>query len=203
MTGLSDKQEKSLRLFVELVKKLLDSPVLKNGKKTVGTLMGTAGDGSNELVTVFDGHSEGEFMAFVTTFRQFTMPKEQAVHFGKVCAILTSNCQHPNIKGWVKYAEDAWQSIMSSVPVVGIQIDGSSLSNEELLKLWLYGGAFHTDIDKAEKWESLGEHGKSDAMVSIQAMTPKLVNCLVTVGSVVEKWLNDPGADVPETPPAP
>ena len=202
MSGVTDKQTSCLRLFMQRLQELLDSPVTKSGRKSLGVISETIFGDKTETTVVCDGHDEDDFKSFFTTFRQFTMPKEEAVHFGDACKIVLDNCDREELKKWVRYAEARWDALLDGKPVVGFSLNGDEYTNGKLLKLWLYSGRFHTDIAKAKLWDSLPEKAQIDAALSIQALTPKLVNCLVTVGSVIRWWLDEPDAEVPTPPEA-
>lgn len=200
---MDTEKEQKLRLYLRQLKKLHESKIvtepIENIKVESLTLYGKGGG----TICDFQGYNETEYTAFFTTFRQFTMPSEQAVGFKRVCGIVKDECDRAELVDWVDYAEQAWDKLMDSPPSVEINIDGVGNSYKDLLRLWLYSGRFHTDVDKAEKWDSMPEPMRLDAEATLQARIPLLVNCLTTVGTVVIWWLDEPEAEVPPLPSAP
>lgn len=203
MTTLDSEKEQKLRLYMKQLQKLHDSKIvtepITNIKVETLTLFGTGGG----TICDFQGYDETEYIAFFTTFRQFTMPSERAVGLKRVCGIIKDECDRTELVDWVNYAEQAWDKLMDSPTSVRINMDGVGSSYYELLRLWLYSGRFHTDVDKAEKWESMPEPMRMEAEATLQARIPNLVNCLTTVGTVVLWWLDEPDAEVPPLPSAP
>jgi hypothetical protein len=149
---------------------------------------------------IFDGFKEEAFLAFFTTFRQFTMKTEQAVYFDDVCQIVLDKCDRAELKDWTKFAKARWDRILDSPPVIGFVFDGETYSNRKLLWLWLYSGRFHTDINKADRWNEMPDMMRRDAELSVQAVIPKIVNCLVIVGSVIHWWREATTVPVPPVP---
>ena len=202
MSELTDKQKSCLRLFMQRLQELLDSRIVKSEKKAIGVVAETLFGENPETTVVFDGYDKEDFVAFFSTLRQFTMPTEEAVYFEDVGKIVLANCDRAELKQWVQHAQTRWNALLDSTPIVKFNLDGEDYTNRKLLKLWLYAGRFHTDIGKADRWDSLPELAQRDAELSIQALTPKLMNCLVIVGSVIRWWRDEPDEAVP-MPPAP
>lgn len=200
MSILTTKEESCLELFMQRLRELLESSVVKNPPPAVFTMSETVFGENPKTEVIFDGYKEEAFRAFFTTFRQFTMEKEEAVYFDKVCQIVLDKCDRAELKNWTNYAKARWERILDAGPVVGIEHEGKMLTNRKLLKLWLYGGRFHTDIDKADWWNNMPEMMKHDAELSVQAVIPKLVNCLVMVGSVIRWWREATTVTVPPVP---
>lgn len=202
MATLDTEKEQKLRLYLKQLRKLHDSKIVTEPIEHVAVETLTLfGEGGGTLCE-FKGYDETEYIAFFTTFRQFMMPNEQAVGFKRVCGIVKDECERTELVDWVDHAEQAWDKLMGSPPSVGINMDGVGNSYYELLRLWLYSGRFHTDVDKAEKWESMPEPMRMDAEATLQARIPNLMNCLTTVGTVVIWWLDEPKAEVPPLPSA-
>lgn len=200
MSSLTSKQESSLDLFMQRLRELLSSSVVKNPPPMVFTMSETLFGENPKTEVILDGYKDEAFLAFFTTFRQFTMEKEQAVYFDKVCQIVLEKCDRGELKDWTTHAKARWERILDAAPVVGFVFDGESYSNRKLLKLWLYSGRFHTDIDKADRWNAMPEMMQQDAELSVQAVVPKLVNCLVIVGSVIRWWREATTETVPPVP---
>lgn len=200
MSSLTRKEESSLQLFMQRLHELLASSVVKNPPKVVFTMSETVFADNPKTEVIFDGYKEEAFLAFFTTFRQFTMDSEQAVFFDKVCKIITDKCDRNELKDWIAVATTRWTQVLDGKPVVQFELDGESYTNRKLLKLWLYSGRFHTDFKKADRWDSLPEMIRRDAELSIHALVPKLVNCLVIVGSVIRWWRDAPAETVPAVP---
>jgi hypothetical protein len=200
MSSLTTKEESCLELFMQRLRELLESSVVKNPPPAVFTMSETVFGDSPKTEVIFDGYKEEAFLAFFTTFRQFTMEKEQAVYFDKVCQIVLDKCDRAELKDWTNYAKARWDRILDSGPVVGFEHEGKLLTNRKLLKLWLYSGRFHTDIDKADWWNTLPQMIRSDVELSVQAMIPSFVNCLVMVGSVIRYWWEATTEPVPPVP---
>jgi hypothetical protein len=200
MASLTDKEEKCLRLFMQLVKKLLESSIVTSQKKSLGVMSETVFTGTPETTVVFDGYDEEAFLAFFSMFRQFTMAKEEAVYFKDVCQVMIAKCVRPELTAWVNVATQRWDDVLNSNPPIGFTFNNESYSNAKLLKLWLYGGRFHTDLGKTDLWNSLPEKEQKHVELCIQVMVPKLVNCLVIVGSVIDFWLDATTAPVPPAP---
>jgi hypothetical protein len=160
----------------------------------------TVFDGSPKTEVIFDGYKEETFLAFFATFRQFMMEKEQAVYFYKVCQIISDKCNRDELKDWTSYAKTRWESLLDADPVIGFVFGGEQFTNRKLLKLWLYSGRFHTDIDKADRWNKMPEMMRQDVELSVQAVTPKLLNVLVIVGSVIRWWRDATTEAVPPLP---
>lgn len=200
MSSLTPKDESCLELFMQRLQELLSSSVVKNPPSMVFTMSETLFGANPKTEVVFDGYKEEAFRAFFTTFRQFTMEEKEAVGFDKVCKVISDKCDRDELKHWIDYAKAQWESVLNAGPVVGIEYKGKMLSNHELLKLWLYSGRFHTDIDKADWWNNLPEMMQSDVDLSVQAMIPRLLNCLVMVGSVIRWWREVTTEAVPPLP---
>lgn len=200
MTNLTEKQENSLILFMQLLRGLLESSVVQSKTKSLTAMAEAVLTSKSEITVLFEGYEEEQFLAFFVSLRQFTMEKEQAVYFKDVCKIILDNCSRAELKAWVDFAIRKWDAIMNSQPVVGFNFDGVALTNEKLLKLWLYSGRFHTDTKKTNQWNALPEMQKADVTLSVQALAPKLVNCLVIVGSVIRWWLEATTESVPPAP---
>lgn len=200
MATLTAKQESSLQLFMQRLQELLASSVIKSQKKTLTVMSETVFSGKPETTVLFDGYDQEPFVAFFALFRQFTMEKEEAVYFKNVCQIVLDNCGRPELEDWIRFAIKRWDDVLDGAPVIQFNLDGESYSNAKLLKLWLYGGRFHTDIGKGNRWNALPEMAQKDAELSVQAMTPKLVNCLVIVGSVIRWWREATTEPVPAVP---
>jgi len=186
--SMTEKEEACLDLFMQRLRELLESSIVKNPPKSLFTMSETVFGENPKTEVIFDGFKEEAFLAFFATFRQFTMEKEQAVYFDKVCQIVIDKCDRPELKDWITYAKTRWEKILDAPPVIGFEFEGEVYTNRKLLKLWLYGGRFHTDIDKADRWNGMPEMMRKDAELSVQAVTPKLVNCLVIVGTVIHWW---------------
>ncbi|MBA2116716.1 hypothetical protein [Bremerella alba] len=195
-------KEQKLRLYLNQLKKLHDSKIviepIEKIKVDTLTLFGKSGG----TICDFRGYNETEYIAFFTTLRQFMIPTEKTVNFDKVCKIVKDECDRTELVDMVTHAENAWNKLMNSPPSIGFNIDGVGNSYYELLRLWLYSGRFHTDVDKAEKWDSMPEPMRMDAEATLQARIPNLVNCLTIVGRVVIWWLDEPEAEVPPLPSA-
>ena len=200
MSNLTAKDESCLNLFMQRLRELLASSVVKNPPPGLFTMSESVFGENPKTEVIFDGYKEEAFLAFFTTFRQFTMEKEQAVYFDKVCQIVLDKCDRAELKDWTNYAKARWDRILDAGPVVVIEHEGKMLTNRKLLKLWLYSGRFHTDIDKANWWNTLPQMIRSDAELSVQAMIPRLVNCLVMMGSVVHWWREATTEPVPPVP---
>lgn len=200
MSSLTSKQESSLQLFTQRLQELLASSVVRSKKKALGVMSETVFGENAATTVVFDGYKEEEFLAFVSAFRQFTMETEQAVYFKTVCQIVLDNCDRDELNDWITFALKRWDEILAGLPVIQFVFDGESYTNVKLLKLWLYSGRFHTDIAKADRWNSLPEMARRDAELSIQVLTSKLVNCLVIIGSVIRWWRDATTEKVPAIP---
>lgn len=200
MSSLTPKDESCLELFMQRLQELLSSSVVKNPPSMVFTMSETVFGANPKTEVIFDGYKDEAFRAFFTTFRQFMMEKEQAVYFDKVCQIILDKCDRGELKNWTAYAKTRWEAILDAAPVIGFVFDGETFTNRKLLKLWLYSGRFHTDIDKADRWNDMPEMMRRDAEMSVQAVTPKLVNCLVMVGSVIRWWREATTEAVPPLP---
>lgn len=201
MSAIAPIQEKRLRLYMDRLNDALNSPVGKSEKNSLPTTFKAEDlQGECRITVHFDGHSDADFRAFVTTFRQFTMPKEEAVYVNNIYQIIKSHCGYGDLKAWANFAIQRWNDLMASKPVVGFELDGKSYTNEDLLKLWLYSGRFHTDIAKANIWDSMPVMMRNDAEASVQSLTNKLLNCLVIIGSVIHVWLDEPTKAVPPVP---
>lgn len=200
MSNLTAKEESCLDLFMQRLHELLASSVVKNPPPAVFTMSETVFGESLKTEVIFDGYKEEAFLAFFTIFRQFTMETEKAVYFDKVCKIVLDKCSRAELKDWTNYAKTRWDRILDVGSVVGVEHEGKLLTNRKLLKLWLYSGRFHTDIDKADWWNTLPQIIRSDAELSVQAMIAKLVNCLVMVGSVIRWWREATTEPVPPVP---
>lgn len=200
MSTPTPKEESCLDLFMQRLRELLASSVVKNPPPAVFTMSETVFGETPKTEVIFDGYKEEAFRAFFTIFRQFTMESEKAVYFDKVCKIILGNCNRTELRDWTNFAKARWDRILDASPVVGIEHEGKMLTNRKLLKLWLYSGRFHTDIDKADWWDTLPPMIRSDAELSVQAMIPKLVNCLVMVGSVIRWWREATTEPVPPVP---
>jgi hypothetical protein len=173
---------------MQRLNELLASSIVKNPPKQIFSMSETIFGGSRKTEVIFDGYKEEAFLAFFTTFRQFMMEKEQAVYFDKVYQIILDNCDRDELKNWAAFAKSRWESILDAAPVIGFEFDGEAFTNRKLLKLWLYSGRFHTDIDKADRWNNMPEMMRRDAELSVQAATPRLLNVLVILGSVIRWW---------------
>lgn len=200
MSSLTSQQESALQLFMQRLNELLESSIVQSKKTKVGGMDETVFGEKPATAVVFDGHKKEDFLAFFSTFRQFTMEKEQAVYFKDVCKIVLAHCDREELKDWVNFALKRWDKLLDSMPGIQFVLDGESYTNRKLLKLWLYSGRFHTDIDKADRWNSLPEMARNDAELSLQALVPKLVNCLVIVGSVIRWWREATTEAVPAAP---
>jgi len=185
---------------MERLQELLDNPLVQSRKQTLSTSFKVSFQGDQQAVVGFDGYSDTDFRAFFTTFRQFSMPTEEAVYVKDVAQIILDNCDREELEAWVSLASQHWDRIMEDHPVIQFELQGKHYKNKDLLKLWLYGGRFHTDIAKADTWSSLPEPAQKDFELSVQAMTHSLLNCLVIVGSVIHWWLDAPGEVVPQAP---
>jgi hypothetical protein len=200
MTSITEKEDASLRLFMERLGDLLSSSVVKNPPKRIFTMSEMVFGENPTTEVVFDGYDDEVFRAFFTTFRQLMMKTERAVYVGKVCQIILDKCDRPELKEWTTFAKSRWEQLLDKQPIIRFELDGEMMTNSKLLKLWLYSGRFHTDIDKAERWDSLPELMRNDAELSLQAVVPSLVNCLVIVGSVIRWWREATTEPVPPLP---
>lgn len=200
VNGLSRRHGSCLRLFMERLEELLESEVVNSSRQSIGAIAEYSFGQTTEFTVVLDGFEDTVFTSFIATFRQFTMPKEQAVYIGDICEIVISNCDRNVLKDWVQYAKLRWETLLAAKPSVKFNINGIDYSNKGLLNLWLYGGRFHTDINKAKKWDGMTELEQQDAVLSIQALMPKLVNCLVIVGTVIRCWMNESDEEIPQPP---
>lgn len=198
MSTITPKEDASLNLFMQRLRELLASSVVKNPPKVAFTMSETVFGDTPKTEVVFDGYKEEAFLAFFTTFRQFTMDSEEAVYFDRICTIITDKCDRAELKDWITYAKARWDRLLDGKPV--IEFEGDCSTNRKLLKLWLYSGRFHTDFKKADRWDSMPEMKRRDAELSIHVLVPKLVNCLVIVGSIIHWWREAPTETVPAVP---
>jgi hypothetical protein len=202
VTSLSQREEASLELFMQRLHEVLESSVVKNPPKALFTMSETIFGDTSKPEVIFNGYDEVAFLAFFTTFRQFTMEKEKAVYFDKVCEIILDKCDREELTKWIRYSKSRWDRLLGKKPIVQFVLDGESYTNRKLLKLWLYSGRFHTDIDKADRWNSFPETMRYHAEMSVQALIPELVNCVVIVGSVIRWWRQAITELVPPVPAA-
>ena len=200
MSSLTTNEEACLQLFVQRLGGLLASSVIKNPPPGLFTMSETVFGDAPKTEVIFDGFKGEAFLAFCATFRQFTMKKEQAVYFDKVCQIVLDKCDRAELKDLTNFAKVRWDDILASNSAVRMKHKGKMLTNRKLLKLWLYSGRFHTDIDKADWWNNMSEMTRGDAEMSVQAVVPMLVNCLIIVGSVIRWWREATTEAVPSVP---
>src|SRR4051812_32627833 len=105
MSSLTAIEESCLDLFMQRLRELLESSVVKNPPPAVFTMSETVFGENPNTEVIFDGCKQEAFLAFFTTFRQFTMESEKAVYFDKVCKIVLDKCNRAELMDWTNFAK--------------------------------------------------------------------------------------------------
>lgn len=188
MSTLTHEDKLILVLFKQKLADLLASPVVASPKPELFSKLHVVMGDNPKITSEFAGHDKYIFDSFVLTFRQLTM-KDEEVRIDNVCKIVVDYCDREDLKDIVRDAKQQWDDIWNGPPAIKFEIEGKSYSNRKIVKLWMYGGVFHTDIDKAVLWWTLGTPIRNDILLSIHSLLPALVRHVKAIGDVVDEWL--------------
>ena len=200
MCTLSDEQKESLRLFRQRSQEIRNHRVVTEWKETLRSKISVE---CGQTTTEIDGYDLDVFRSFWTILRQFVLSDNEKIFFNKVCNIIWTNCSRNELKKWVEYKRDNWQSLLKATPFVSFANEEKMATNKTLLKLWVNGVVFHTDTEGYDYWNALPVPIQNDAMLSIQGLTLQLIGCILTIDAVIHHWLDEPNAAVPPLPTAP
>ena len=191
MSNLSDKEKTALDLYMKRVQELLDNPVNTGGKQKLTVSFSVnmeSGELSDHNVDLFDTH---EFKSFMMTIRQMIMDTEKAVNFDDICEIVVKRCNQDAIKNEVILAQKVWKDTLGGRCAITDTQIGENITKEELLGLWMYSGRFHTDPNRAAKWDSLPDMLKNELLGEIQTTLHNLLAPLTNVGNAIVSWSKD------------
>lgn len=199
MSTLTNDLKDSLYLFAQKTQELLKSRIIKEKRETLSSRMTFDSRPCGGMTAEFDGYDSDMFKSFWTTLRQIALLESEDIYFYKICNIVRKNCDREELNNWVDYARDNWKKLLKDEPVVKFAMEEMT-TNEKLLKFWVNGVVFHADNEKYALWNSLIPPMQNDAMLSIQALTPRMIQQLLIVENIIRFWLDEPNAEVPPVP---
>jgi hypothetical protein len=93
----------------------------------------------------FDIGDTDDLLAVMTTFRQFTAPKEDT-HFPAICNVLENVLHDPELRAANRANREAWKRAEQGG--VLLQVPGMTLTHRACFDLWVNAEIFHSDPDK-------------------------------------------------------
>jgi len=186
---LTEEERARLRLFRSRTKDLRSCGLIRGGPTTVTVHI--AGRIPDEVV---EGLNEDHLKSFLVTLRQFTLQGE-TVNFESVCNLIRRSCERQELLPHVDGARARWRDALNSP--IGMSLNGKKYSVEELLKLLLYGGVVHSDLDKSPAVDALSAPVRGLFRLFLVRQLNSVIRPVVVLDAVIDAWLDNPTTPFP------
>jgi len=173
--------EQRFKAFVERALELSKLRAIEDGLQSSYNLTWSAD--SSELRMTSREPDEEDFRSFLLLFRQFISDNE-LVFANRIFNDCIRFIRDDKLKEQVQKARDAWRNAFCSSGIA-MHVDGTELTPEYVIDLWINGHYFHNDADKAAELKEL--LGQPLQFVRMQLMTalPLLLNSLFYLSGVI------------------
>jgi len=144
------------------------------------------------------------FRSLALAIRLVYQQKEPAQFFG-ICSVVDRD-GGAGIKARVAAVRDAYRAALRNPAGAIVVVDGAGNKNiftaQHILEHWMYGVAFHQDLDRQDSVRLLAAAGDSFAL-SVQSTALLLAGRILDLDDVIADHLGEPRLDrIPEPPPA-
>lgn len=139
-----------LELYIERVKELEDTRMLRNG---FDTSLSMKWDRIQGIRFESNEPDNDDLRSFLVTFRQFIM-HEEPIYLDKIYNICHQYITSNILKGYLTESREIWKKQLSHGRL-GLVINEKYISPEYVTNLWINGYYFHNDPIKLRKLKSL------------------------------------------------
>ena len=139
-----------LQSFVQQVVRVRESTLLRRGMPGIS---GLNFDGATGFTITAENYTDAELFELLHVLRPVIL-EEERVSFHNIAALLGRAVSHQDFRAYLKTQNRVFRHGEMNL-YMQVSVGDQPLFDESLLRLWLNGMQYHTDVQKAEAWKQL------------------------------------------------